>query len=536
MRLDLRLIKVNAVPTLWQWITFVQQFFGMKNLKGLSVLMGITILVITGFQLYWLRNTYVRENQNLEIASYQAFQETVDTLQVSKLHFKEGMSGEMSLGDSPNVVFRKVDIEKDTLKRASGKDIISMANAFRVKMLDSGVMHNKLRSSISIVIKQDSLPMKMNAGQMPVPGSPNHVLRYIISADSLQDSLRLPEINKAFTERLTKEKITIPFAIIRIDSMTDMRKSTDADVTVGLSHPISFHLELGNRIPYLLKKIIQPILFSIFLVAVTFLCFLLFYRNLRAQQRLTAIKNDFISNITHELKTPIATVSVAIEALKNFNALENPQRAQDYLDISGNELQRLSLLVDKVLKLSMFENRQITLSRESFDLVELTREVMASMQPQFDKQQAVTNLEKEGQQFIISADKLHMSSVIYNLLDNALKYSKEGTAKISVKIVDCKNYIELRVADNGIGIAPEYKHKIFEQFFRVPSGNRHNIKGYGLGLSYVNHIVKSHQGFIELESALNKGSEFIIKMPFAEADMVQYDKGRVIRKRTFKIG
>nr|WP_276611799.1 HAMP domain-containing sensor histidine kinase [Chitinophaga oryziterrae] len=261
--------------------------------------------------------------------------------------------------------------------------------------------------------------------------------------------------------------------------------------------------------------------------------FLLLYRNLKQQQKLAQLKNDFINNMTHELKTPIATVSVAIEALRSFNVLEDPQRTDEYLDISAGEMQRLGLLVDKVLKLSMFENREIALNKEQFDLVELARAVMLSMKLQFEKQKAVTILKTTGKNFIITADKLHLTSVLYNLLDNALKYSIKDP-EILIHIIDHSQYLEIRVTDNGIGIAKEYKRKIFEKFFRVPSGNRHNIKGYGLGLSYVSHILLRHAGFIEVESELDKGSTFSVKLPFAEAPVIYYDKGRRVIK--FKTG
>jgi two-component system, OmpR family, phosphate regulon sensor histidine kinase PhoR len=272
----------------------------------------------------------------------------------------------------------------------------------------------------------------------------------------------------------------------------------------------------------------------VLLIALTIASFLFIFKNLVTQQRLADIKNDFISNITHELKTPIATVNVAIEALRNFGGLYDPERTKEYLDISASELQRLSLLVDKVLKISMFEKKEITLEKEKFDLVKLSREVMDSMKLQFEQQNAVTALEISGENFIIQADKLHMTSVIYNLLDNALKYSKENP-HISVYIFDRSQYVELRVSDNGIGIANEYRSKIFEQFFRVPGGDKHNIKGYGLGLSYVNHIIRRHQGFIEVESELGKGSTFTVKVPFEEAPVIYYDKNRRVRRISIKI-
>lgn len=251
---------------------------------------------------------------------------------------------------------------------------------------------------------------------------------------------------------------------------------------------------------------------SLLLVGVTVLSFTLLLRNLIQQRKLTQIKNDFISNITHELKTPIATVSVAIEALRNFDALHDPQRTKEYLAISSNELQRLSFLVDKVLKLSMFEKHQIELKEEAVDLLQLVNEVVTSMKLQFEKYKAKVNVQTQGYRFIIHADRLHITSVLFNLLDNALKYSKENPS-IHIELKEEPQHIQLSVTDNGIGIAAEYRRKIFDKFFRVPSGNTHNVKGYGLGLSYVLYVIQKHYGSIDVESKPGIGSRFMIKLP-----------------------
>jgi two-component system phosphate regulon sensor histidine kinase PhoR len=273
-------------------------------------------------------------------------------------------------------------------------------------------------------------------------------------------------------------------------------------------------------------------LFSIFLVGITLVSFVLLYRNLLRQQKLAELKNDFIGNITHELKTPIATVGVAIEALRSFNATNDPARIREYLDISANELQRLSLLVDKVLKLSLFEKREVELKKESFDLGDLLNEVINIMKLQFEKHQAAVSIKTEGNNFTIEADRLHITSVLYNLLDNALKYGKENPV-IEITLSELpRDILELKIKDNGLGIAKEYQSKIFEKFFRVPMGNEHNIKGYGLGLSYVSEIVQRHMGFIVVESELGKGTTFTIKLPRKEADIIYFDDKRRIIKKT----
>ncbi|HEY6955727.1 MAG TPA: HAMP domain-containing sensor histidine kinase, partial [Flavisolibacter sp.] len=227
--------------------------------------------------------------------------------------------------------------------------------------------------------------------------------------------------------------------------------------------------------------------------------------------RLSEIKNEFISNITHELKTPIATVSVAIEALRSFNANMDPERTKEYLDISSNELQRLSLLVDKVLKLSMFEKREIELQYEPLDMRSLVDEVTASLRLQFEKHHAEVTINSTGDTSL-EADRLHLVSVIFNLLDNALKYSNEAP-RINVNIIGEEKNVNLVIEDSGIGIPEEYRGRIFEKFFRVPTGNLHNAKGYGLGLSYVSHVINKHNGNISVESIPGDGSKFIIRLP-----------------------
>ncbi|OLE64493.1 MAG: hypothetical protein AUG74_13130 [Bacteroidetes bacterium 13_1_20CM_4_60_6] len=167
--------------------------------------------------------------------------------------------------------------------------------------------------------------------------------------------------------------------------------------------------------------------------------------------------------------------------------------------------------MDKVLKLSMFEKKEIELKVEPVDLRLLVEEVTASMRLQLEKYHAKLSIESEGDT-TIEGDRLHFISVIFNLLDNALKYSTTNPS-IQIKIKATGEATELSVTDNGIGIPGEYKQRVFEKFFRVPSGNMHNAKGYGLGLSYVSHVVGKHRGQISVESQPGIGSSFILKLP-----------------------
>jgi len=501
---------------------------GTKHYEPFLFLMIITILVITGFQAYWLKNNYDREKRSMHIRANVAFQETVRHLQAAKLKIKDPSFVD-SFHKGKTRVFIDGDVHKSDMKVKvmPRGEIVTMVNAVRHKIRDS-LKGTSVNSAVIISMNKAGLPHHMQQDSLPVRferrvEGDDKFFQFLYGVDSLQDSLKIPEITIAYGKRLREENLVIPFRIVRLDSVIEDDEPDFSEVTVGFVHPITYHLELGNSVPYLMRRITLPILFSIFLVGVTVISFVLLYRNLLKQQRLAQLKNDFISNITHELKTPIATVGVAIEALKNFNAMRNPERTKEYLDISANELQRLSLLVDKVLKLSMFEKKEVELKKERFEMLELVNEVLNIMKLQFEKHHASVTVKTQGDNFMIEADRLHITSVLYNLFDNALKYGNANpVVEVGLSALS-KDIIELKVSDNGIGIAKEYQRKIFEKFFRVPMGDRHNIKGYGLGLSYVSEIVKRHMGTITVDSEIGKGTSFTIKLPRREADVISLD-------------
>lgn len=488
----------------------------MRRLRWLGILMVVAILAITGFQLYWLQQNYIREQQNLSIRTEVIFRETIMQLQVSKFKL-DGLlrnGTDSSRGDIRVITHNKMG--QDLQVRVTPKqEIISSINVISSKLRDSITGIPKGKAGMVITMNNTSLNINRDSVKFHSEGMPpqrgGQIFNLLYGVDSLQDSLRIQEIDSAYAVGLKKEQLSIPFSIIQLDSSAASDRPAFNEVTVGLAKPVTYKLELGNTVPYLLKRIVQPLLFSVLLLGITLLSFVLLYRNLLKQRRLAEQKNEFISNITHELKTPIATVGVAIEALKNFNAIDDPKRTKEYLDISQNELQRLSLLVDKVLKLSMFEKKQMDLKFETIDLREVVDEVVDSLRLQLEKNKASLSVTQEGNT-VMQGDRLHLLSVVFNLLDNAIKYSASDPV-IKVDIKEQDHQLLLTVSDTGIGIEPEYKEKIFEKFFRVPHGDTHNAKGYGLGLSYVAQVVQKHKGKIEVESQPGNGTTFTITLP-----------------------
>ncbi|MEL6864101.1 MAG: HAMP domain-containing sensor histidine kinase, partial [Bacteroidota bacterium] len=273
----------------------------------------------------------------------------------------------------------------------------------------------------------------------------------------------------------------------------------------------SYVAVFSNYRGYLLNRIKNQLIFAFLLFAAIGSSFYLIYKNWRKQKELIDLKNDFISNVTHELKTPISTVSVALEALSNFDVLKNKAMTKEYLEISRKELNRLKILVDKVLKMSIFEKGASKLQIEKLRMDTLLEEVLASMKIQFEKEKAAVQKEIVGQDFSVQADKIHLTNVLYNLLDNAIKYCREHPI-ISIRLEEAEDAIHLYIKDNGIGIDKEDQGKVFKRFFRVPSGDTHDVKGHGLGLSYVASVIDKHKGNIHLTSRLNQGSTFHIRL------------------------
>ena len=227
----------------------------------------------------------------------------------------------------------------------------------------------------------------------------------------------------------------------------------------------------------------------------------LFYllKIINQQKELAAIKNDLISNITHEFKTPIATISAAIEAIKNFNVLEDPEKTSKYLSMSSIQINKLHQMVEKLLETAMLDSEQLVLKKETVDIVDIAEKVVSKYQILAHKKEL--SFSKTLQPCYANIDVFHFENVISNLIDNAVKY---GGNQIEMNISSVLNTIEITVVDDGNGIEKNQKEKIFDKFYRVPKGNTHDVKGFGIGLYYCKKIIEKHEGFIGLTSDKSK--------------------------------
>ncbi len=272
-----------------------------------------------------------------------------------------------------------------------------------------------------------------------------------------------------------------------------------------------FGVYFPERSSYIISKMDNWELTSIILlVVIVFFGYAMFI--ILQQRRLSEIQRDFINNMTHEFKTPLSTIVISSETLSDSGIVNTPERLSTYVGIIKEEAERLNRHVERVLQSAKTERSGFKLNKEIIDLHALLTNVLDNFKVNIQNINGRTEVNTNAVHHFVLADKQHLTNVIFNLLDNAVKYSDKSPV-ITVSTYNNGNKLFLSIKDNGTGIEKDYRKRIFDKFFRVPSDNVHNVKGFGLGLAYVKSIVTAHKWKIQLESEINKGSNFIIEMP-----------------------
>jgi signal transduction histidine kinase len=317
---------------------------------------------------------------------------------------------------------------------------------------------------------------------------------------------------RIFSEKLDQSGINFPIRWVRKDSTRDVSGKRNTIFLESKLFPYSYGPEFSNFEPFLLRKIAPQISFAVVLLLLSAAAFYFSHRSLRDQTRLSALKNDFISNISHELKTPVSTVKVAIEALQNPANIRETDKVKEYLGIASIEITRLEQLIDKVLDTSTLEGRKDLIQPTKVNMNELIDEVLQSFQHRFRDNNVILDLENVQANVYALVDRLHVQGVLINLIDNSLKYSK-ASPLIQIRLAKNSNVLSLSISDNGLGIPEIYLDKVFEKFFRAPGQDIHNVKGSGLGLSYAALVMEQHKGTIKVENNPGGGCKFTLKFP-----------------------
>lgn len=266
------------------------------------------------------------------------------------------------------------------------------------------------------------------------------------------------------------------------------------------------------------KRYLLESMWLLLFVSTTFMIILIFsfyytISTIFKQKKLSEIKNDFISNMTHEFKTPISTISLAVEVLNDKTIEKSQERINNYVKMIGDENKRLSLLVENILQTAILDKGQFKLKIQNIDIHNLIEQTITNIKLQVENKEGEISTELKAINSFINADRVHITNIVFNLIDNALKYASEKP-QITISTRNDEEGVFISVQDNGIGISKENQKRIFDTMYRVPTGNIHNVKGFGLGLSYVKAIAEKHGGSISVESEFGKGSSFTVYLPF----------------------
>lgn len=476
--------------------------------------MIISQIMLTGLLVQWLRSQWKEEKESFRKDLSSKFMESVDQVMDSMLvkhlivpvlndssvngnrlfHYNKQISTNVTTTDSGRITA----FVKDTTARKHTIISITIPDSSNGQGKENVVFSTFDSTEKNMLIRSVKLFINETGDTINKGDHFKHIISVVPDTSLLKKLFRKktdlikPGINIIWISDSGKGKYGT-----KIPMMNFRTTIFDKPINVGIVH--------YQRV--LLRRITSQILFAFALLAFTGTAFFLMYKSLRKQELLNNLRNDFVSNISHELKTPVSTVTVALEALKNFDRLKEPEKSVEYIDIAFNEMKRLDQLISRVLNTSVLESHGEYLKTENADLVALTREVLNSMQARFEKSGAKVEFEHSSEVIIIEIDKLYIHGVLFNLLDNSLKYSSDKP-EILIRISENPGGADLAVSDNGPGIPKEYISRIFDKFFRVPKGDVHNIKGYGLGLSFADLVMQHHSGSISVRNKAEGGCEF----------------------------
>ena len=295
------------------------------------------------------------------------------------------------------------------------------------------------------------------------------------------------------------------------NSVTDTALVRNTDLPIYDKFTYYFGVRFPNRTNQILSSMGLTVTFSALLL-LTILFFLYSIFVILRQKQLSEMQKDFINNMTHEFKTPISTIKISADVFLNNPIVQSDKRLLQYAAIIQDQNQRLNNQVEKVLQLARIEGDNFRLAPEHLNLHELLEDILPSLRMKIEEQGGTLNAQLLALNPEITADRLHLSNIIHNLLDNAIKYCN-GAPQVEVKTESKGKNLSLSVSDKGIGIPQEFQHKVFEKFYRVPTGNVHNVKGFGLGLFYIKSICQAHGWKVELESETGSGTTICILIP-----------------------
>ena len=466
-----------------------------KNSKYIQVIIFLSSFALLGFllvQLYWAKNTFNEKKNNFHTLFEICVTEIGDELREKILN--ESNYSIPKIGGNILPIQKRFGSNSefsDTLKKISNSE-----KSISEKRKDLfRIINKKLALNININLDKilgEKEVISLIEASLEKHGIKNDFHYSITDENGLLFLSNFDNIDNSILERSTSYSVEF----LNDDLFTEKRVFT------------LYILKLRWSIA---KSFTPVLILSMVLILIILGTFIYSIRVIQNQKKNTRIKTDFINNMTHELKTPIATIGLACEALTDKNIKLDNSSQNRFLKTIKSENERLGKLVENVLESSVSVKASPELKLEVFNIEEVIKKAIKSIQISYNTRNGKIKTDFLAQNKIIEADKLHITNVIHNLLDNSLKYSSKSPL-VTISTRDVIGGLIIRIKDNGIGIAKDNHKKIFEKLFRVPTGDLHNVKGFGLGLSYVKSIIDLHNGKIMVESKLGNGSTFTVNL------------------------
>ena len=466
-----------------------------KNSKYIPIIIFLISFALLGFlliQVYWAKNTFNEKKNNFHSLFEICVTEIGDGLREKILNESNYLNPKMGGSIFP-------------IKNSLGTNSQFLDSLKSIRKSEKSIS-DKRKSLLRVINKQLALNININLDQA-------FKEKEVVSL--IKASLEKHAIKNDFHYSITDENGLLFLSNFENIDNSILEKSSSYSVEFlndDLFTEKRFFTLYILKLPWSIAKSFSHVfIISMVLILIILGTFIYSIRIIQNQKKNTRIKTDFINNMTHELKTPIATIGLACEALTDKNIKLEISSQKKFLKTIKSENERLGKLVENVLESSVSVKASPDLKLEVFNIEEVIKRAIKSIQISYNTRDGIIKTDFLAQNKIIEADKLHITNVIHNLLDNSLKYSSKSPLVI-ISTRDVIGGIIIRIKDNGIGIAKDNHKRVFEKLFRVPTGDLHNVKGFGLGLSYVKSIIDLHKGKIMVESKLEAGSTFTINL------------------------
>ena len=487
----------------------------MNKLKYKSILYFISLVILATLciQVYWNFKNYQTGKQqlindvqtSLDNAVDQYFTELATKGPFRTINDSASLGFAIKRGDTFRFGDSTVGFKKTKEKFPDGMTVMQSFSSdsmdINIAIIDSAFTQRRRNPIIEFIQSSDNPITELSS-------------KIIFSIS--EDRLSLNKIDSLFADELERKNIGVAYGLTHADTAKrndSLRPSiiTNASLATTSKSPYFFHnnslkAHFSNITLAVLKKNLLGIFLSFVLVAGVIFCLLYLLKIIKQQKQLAEVKNDLISNITHEFKTPIATIGIAMEAIQNFNTENDTEKNLRYAKISGEQVEKLNMMVEKLLETATLDSEKLQLNFESHNLVDLLQK--ASQKEAFSVGNKTISFSASEEEIYYPIDVFHFENAINNIVDNAVKYGGED---ISVKIQKNKGYIQISISDNGNSLTDVHKKQIFEKFYRVPKGNTHDVKGFGIGLYYSKKIIEKHRGTISV--SIKPTTQFNITLP-----------------------